>query len=270
MWAAMKAIVLLFISALPAAAQQATPGLESAALLGGWPMANGHRMVALELRLQPGWKTYWRSPGDTGIPPSFDWSGSENLGEVTIHWPRPEVIESAGETTFGYHDTLILPIEVAPRDPGQAVDIRGQVDFGLCQDICVPARAELQMAPAGRFQDPRILQALDDVPRIAATPAQCRIEEIADGMRVTATLPALPALKIAPAPAPAPAVAMELARAGIWVSQPETTLRDGEVVATSDFIDATGKPFALDPAQLRLTLIAGAAAVEFSGCQPEG
>ena len=53
-------------------------------------------MAAVEIRLAPGWHTYWRVPGEAGIPPRFDWSGSQNLAAVAYEWPRPEIIVSYG------------------------------------------------------------------------------------------------------------------------------------------------------------------------------
>ncbi|MDF3607022.1 protein-disulfide reductase DsbD family protein [Paracoccus sp. DMF-8] len=238
----------------------AEPGLISARLLPGWELTNGNRMVALELRLQPGWKTYWRSPGDTGVPPEFDWTGSDNLGTVAVHWPRPEMIESGGEITLGYHELLVLPIEVTPADPDAPLTLRGSVDFGLCLDICVPGHATLEAGTAQPDPDPRIQAALDRVPDPSDLPLTCRIEEIPDGMRVSATVDQ-PQERTGET-----AVAMELDDANVWVSQPETRRDGGHLTAASDFIDETGKPFALDPDRLRITLISGDDAQEITGC----
>ena len=70
------------------------PGLQSARLLAGWTDAGGTRISALELVLEPGWKTYWRNPGDTGLPPSFDWSAAANMTGAEIIWPAPQVNSS--------------------------------------------------------------------------------------------------------------------------------------------------------------------------------
>ncbi|MTH62860.1 protein-disulfide reductase DsbD domain-containing protein [Paracoccus shanxieyensis] len=266
----MKSLALVMILAAPALAHAQTaqslppvvdslpPGLAGAALLPGWITPDGHRMTALRLDLEPGWKTYWRSPGDAGIPPRFDWQGSGNVGQVVLHWPRPEAIESGGERTLGYHDQMILPLEIAPADPGQPVDLHAVVDFGLCDDICVPAQVTL-IAPAPQESpDPLIQTALADVPQRALDKPLCRIEEISDGMRVTALFPE----------ASAPEVAMELP--GIWVSQPELAQQDGVLQATADFISETGKPFQLDPQKLVLTLIRPDSATEYDGCDPQG
>ncbi len=73
-------------------------------------------MAAFEITLEEGWKTYWRSPGDAGIPPRFDWENSHNLDGVALHWPRPAVFESFGTQTIGYSEKLILPVELTPVD----------------------------------------------------------------------------------------------------------------------------------------------------------
>lgn len=264
----MKLLALLMLLPLPALAQtgpgtmpapELPPGLVSASLLAGWTTESGHRMTALRLQLEPGWKTYWRSPGDAGVPPQFDWSGSQNLGTLTPRWPRPEAIESGGERSLGYHDALLLPIEVAPAVPGQPVVLRARVDFGLCDSICVPARVELTAPPPSPDPDPAILAALSREPRLDPDQPVCTITQIADGMRVTARFDK-----------DAPEAAMELDDARIWVSQPELSRQDGQLLAQSDFIAESGKPFPLDPAQVRLTLIAPDHAVEYRGCRPTG
>ena len=270
----MKPLILLMLSPLAAMAQDLPqdlpPGVESLQMLGGWPTGDGHRMVALELRLEPGWKTYWRSPGDAGIPPSFDWSGSENAAEVTIHWPRPEVIDSGGELTLGYRDELILPIEIAPADPDKPIRISGRVDFGLCRDLCVPAHADFTAGPPAKRRDPRILAALDAMPQKAAVQPACRIEEIRDGMRVTATLPeAHPEVGIGDEVGAGgqPAAALELAEDdSIWASPAVITRGVDRLSVSADFVAASGQPFALDPRDLRLTLIGGGGAIEYRGC----
>lgn len=265
----MKTLALLLISTLPALAQDGAapssppradmpPGLVSAELLPGWITPEGQRMTALALRLEPGWKTYWRSPGDTGVPPHFDWQGSANLGQAIAHWPRPEAIESGGERTLGYHDALILPIEITPAIPGTAVDLQAVIDLGLCEDICVPVQVNLTAPPPGTRPDPMIEAALARVPDVSSEQPACRIEPIADGMRVTAEFD----------DHDAPEVAMELENEDVWVSQPELARKDGRLTAQADFIDGTAKPFALDAGQIRLTLIAPGSATEFLGCDP--
>ncbi|MEO1307435.1 MAG: protein-disulfide reductase DsbD domain-containing protein, partial [Pseudomonadota bacterium] len=106
-------------------AQGALPQtLVTVQFLPGWQTDSGARMSGLHLKLAPGWKTYWRSPGDAGIPPDFSWRGSENLRAVKIHWPAPSVYSSYGLRTVGYDGEVILPISVVPRNASQPVRLR--------------------------------------------------------------------------------------------------------------------------------------------------
>ncbi len=163
-----KTLALILLTAAPVLAQdfpvgEMPPGLVSARLLPGWITPEGDRMTALQVELEPGWKTYWRSPGDAGIPPHFDWQGGGNLGQVQLFWPRPEVIESGGERTLGYHDRMLLPIRIAPAAPGQPVEPRAVIDLGICLDICVPVQVSLQAGPPGPGPDPQIQAALAEM-----------------------------------------------------------------------------------------------------------
>ncbi len=260
-----KTLALVLLTAAPAFAQdfplaEMPPGLVSARLMPGWVTPDGARMTALQVELEPGWKTYWRSPGDAGIPPHFDWRTAENLGEVELFWPRPEVIESGGKRTLGYHDRMLLPIRITPALPGQPVAPRAVVDLGICLDICVPVQVSLQAGPPGPGPDPQIEAALARVPGASDDQPECRISEIADGMQVTALLPR----DRRPA---GDQVAIEHESKDIWVSAPEMTDRDGDISATADFVAASGKPFPLAPAQIRLTLIGPQDAVEYRGCK---
>ncbi len=254
---------LIAVATPPAAQPPADlpPGLTSARLLPGWTDAAGNRISALELQLQPGWKTYWRVPGDSGLPPSFDWSGSDNLADVTYHWPTPEAIDSGGEVTMGYHDRLILPLTITPQDPARPVALQTALEFGLCERICVPAHLELSAPEPGGQPDPAIKAAMADVPRPVTDQPLCRLEDLEDGVQVHALLPLTDAS----------AAVLELAdRPEVWVSGTELHPEDQAQRATADFVSPEGAPFALDTDQLRLTVITPDGAIEMRGCAPEG
>ena len=165
----------------------------AAELLPGWQMENGHHMAGLRLQLAPSWKTYWRAPGEAGIPPLFNWSGSENVRSIRIHWPSPSVFHTNGMQTIGYHDAVVLPLEVTPRDSSLPVVLRAQVDLGVCKDICMPATivVEAALTNPGTGGD-AIRAALKSRPKSASeggvTGLSCAVEPIADGLRVTATI----------------------------------------------------------------------------------
>ena len=106
--------------------------------------------LGLEFRLAPGWKIYWRSPGDAGLPPRIDWAGSENFASAAIRWPAPERFELFGLDTFGYGGNVVLPIDMHPARPGEPIRVQARVDYLVCEKICIPYDADLAMTlPAG-------------------------------------------------------------------------------------------------------------------------
>lgn len=252
----------LIAGTMPSIARQAAdmpPGLASARLLPGWTDSSGNRVSALELELLPGWKTYWRAPGDTGLPPSFDWSGSDNLADVTYHWPTPEAISSGDEITVGYHNRLVLPLTIRPRDPAQPVALHTALEFGLCERICVPAYLELTAPGADDQPDPTIQAAMANVPRPVDDQPICRLKDLSDGVQVTAMLPISNA-RIA---------VLELVdHPEIWVSGTGLHHSEQAQLATADFVPPEAAPFMLDTDQLRLTVLTPEGAVEMRGCAP--
>lgn len=106
--------------------------------------------AALELRLAPGWHTYWRTPGDAGFPAAIDWSGSENLASADISWPAPRRLTIEGLENIVYLDHVVLPIALTVTDPGKPVRLRAEVDYASCEKICIPYHATLNLTlPAG-------------------------------------------------------------------------------------------------------------------------
>lgn len=237
----------------------------SAELIDGWRTDTGHEMAAMRLVLAPGWKTYWRAPGEAGIPPRFNWSGSENLSGVAIHWPRPTMFDLNGVRTFGYHDLLVLPIELTARDPGAPVLLKAAVDLGVCDEICVPMALSLSgnIQPGGA-QVPEIRAALADQPELARkaglTAARCKAEPIRDGMRLTGRL-------TLPKVGPEEVAVVELADESVWVSAAATTRSGGDLEATVDLVPSSAQPFAVNRSDIRITVFGSTGrAVELQGC----
>ncbi|MGQ9371884.1 protein-disulfide reductase DsbD family protein [Azospirillum sp. ST 5-10] len=110
----------------------------------------GRIPLALEVRLEPGWKTYWRSPGDAGLPPRLAWDGSANLKDATLRYPAPHRMTTLGIETVGYEDEVVFPIDAVPDVPGAAVDLRAAVDLLVCAELCIPQRVDVSLAlPSG-------------------------------------------------------------------------------------------------------------------------
>lgn len=235
-----------------------------AGLLPGWATDQGTHMAALSLTLAPGWKTYWRSPGEAGIPPSFDWSGSQNLRSVAIHWPTPQVFHTQGMQSIGYHDGMLLPLEVTAIDPSQPVTLHARIDMGVCNDICVPAMLDLSVTlTQPGVGDPAIKAALRDQPLGAraggVSAVSCTVEATSDGLRVTAHL-AIPQV------GQQETVVMEPGLPGVWTSDSAVMRAGGTLTAVADLVGPSDAPFALDRSAIVLTVLGGAQAVEIRGC----
>jgi DsbC/DsbD-like thiol-disulfide interchange protein len=133
--------------------------------------ADAHTRAGIEVRLERGWKTYWRYPGDAGVPPRFDWSGSENLATTEIRWPAPELLtDETGTKSIGYHDNVVFPVSIVPIDPAKPVKLKLKLDFAVCEKLCVPADAEmtLNVPPETGDLSERLEQAEARVPRRVA------------------------------------------------------------------------------------------------------
>lgn len=102
-------------------------------------------LLALQVRLEPGWKFYWRTPGDAGIPPRFDWSESKNIEGIDVRWPRPERAMEGNLETFVYHDEVILPVAAVPERAGRPVEARLKLAYGVCREICIPYEHEMAL-----------------------------------------------------------------------------------------------------------------------------
>ncbi len=107
--------------------------------------------VGLQLRLTPGWHTYWRTPGDAGLAPTISWQGSRNLASATVAWPAPERLPAvAGLQTVGYEDGVVLPVSVTLAHPGTTLRLHAEVDYASCKNVCIPYHASLDLTlPAG-------------------------------------------------------------------------------------------------------------------------
>lgn len=133
----------LLLAAGPALAGPVVPPPETRLFAASAPEPDGSWRLGLEIVLPAGWHTYWRSPGDAGVPPLFDTAASTNLARFDVGYPPPVRYFDGFGTSLVYHDKVVLPVTVAPVSAGNPVDFRVRFDFGYCEEICVPATAEL-------------------------------------------------------------------------------------------------------------------------------
>jgi DsbC/DsbD-like thiol-disulfide interchange protein len=157
-------------------------------------------MVAgVQIRLAEGWKTYWRNPGDSGVPPHFDWSGSKNLKQAEVLYPAPRRFAEADGTAIGYADEVMFPVRITPERPGEPVELKLNLAYGLCKTLCIPNEAtlSLELPPqdaAGQSQDPLLGRLIELAPKpveAGELPALGKLEARLDGARPELVIEAL-------------------------------------------------------------------------------
>ncbi|MCU4651350.1 protein-disulfide reductase DsbD family protein [Roseibacterium sp. SDUM158016] len=261
------AATALALSPLPASAQfegRSADSVVQISFLEGWRMENGHHMAGIRISLAPGWKTYWRAPGEGGVPTVLRLRSAEGITGMAIHWPRPEVFFTNGMRSIGYRDDVVLPVEFVVDDDGTH-RLEGRVEMGVCLDVCMPVTLDISgdlLPDTGR--DHEIGLALSDRPMTAveagAGDARCEVEPISDGLRVTVTAQV-------PSTGNDETLVLEHRDPEIWVSEAATRRDGGTITAVADIVPPDHGPFALDRSDLRITVIGTAMAVELDRCR---
>jgi len=122
----------------------------------------------IEFELQDGWKTYWRTPGDSGVPPRIDFAKSENIESVTPLFPAPSKFpDGAGGVSYGYQKHLVLPLRIVPKSADKPVTLRATIDYAICERLCLPVDASLELGfvDAVSAMDSELATALNTVPK---------------------------------------------------------------------------------------------------------
>jgi DsbC/DsbD-like thiol-disulfide interchange protein len=139
-------------------------------IAGSSPPDGGPIRAGVEIRLKSGWHTYWRYPGDAGVPPRFDFSQSQNLKSVEVRWPAPQRIPEQGLVAIGYTGDVILPLAIVPQIRGEPVKLRLKLDYAVCEMLCVPAegKAELVLTAGASSHETALAAAEARVPKRTA------------------------------------------------------------------------------------------------------
>ncbi|MEO1779928.1 MAG: protein-disulfide reductase DsbD domain-containing protein [Pseudomonadota bacterium] len=264
-----SACALAALSALPVPATAGDYDPVTAEVLQGWTLPDGRRVAAIRLTLEPGWKTYWRAPGDAGIPPHFDWSRARNIAGVDISWPTPSVYTEFGMRSLGYSGEVVLPLHITPERSGAPIRLRTKMSLGVCAEVCLPhtLRIDAVLDTTDTGPTPAIVAALADTPFAAdeagVVSAACRIAPSEHGMSIEAhvTLPHTGGTEVA---------VIEPGTPGIWVSEPETARQGGTLVAVSEMVHPDGGAFSIDRSNVRITILGGDYAVDVQGCTAAG
>ncbi len=261
----LSALVLSCATALPLAAGDSFTVPVTGEIIDGWQQPDGTRIAALRLTLAPGWKTYWRQPGDAGIPPQFDWSGSKNLHGVGITWPAPKVFLTAGARTVGYSGVVTFPLTLAPRRADEPIELSADLDIGVCSDICVPHQMRLTAVLEGtnKKPTPAVAAALAARPLSAkeagVKATTCALSPTADGVQIEARmrLPSTGGTEV---------VIIEPGQPGLWSSETTVVRQGGILVAKGEIVANGGGALALDRSAIRITVLGQKHAVDIRGC----
>jgi DsbC/DsbD-like thiol-disulfide interchange protein len=218
------------------------------------------RHAGIEMKLQPGWHTYWRYPGDSGVPPQFDFSGSDNLKTAKVLYPAPQLHKDEAGETIGYAGDVVFPVEVTAKDPSRPVQLHVSVDYAVCEKMCVPAKgtASLALAP-GAPPNPTLQAALARVPeKVSASAAGLNVKRSGTGAKPTVTIDL-------PAPASGPVSVFVEGPTASWalpIPKPAAQAPAGKRAFT---FALDGLPPGADPAKpidLTVTVVEGARAFE--------
>ena len=147
--------------------------------------------AGIEIKLDPGWHTYWRYPGDSGVPPRFDFSQSDNLSAATVLYPVPHLYSDETGNTLGYKDAVIFPVRVVPKETDKPVTARLKFEYAVCEKVCVPVEgmAELALTAGASALDAPLKAAEARVPKaVSAAQAGLTLHRTPGGAKPMVTV----------------------------------------------------------------------------------
>ncbi|SUZ31569.1 hypothetical protein ROE7235_01318 [Roseibaca ekhonensis] len=249
----------------PATAQVPRPSdIVAAEVLPGWRTEHGTIMAALHLRLARDWITYWRHPGESGIPPRLDLSGSGNLAGARLHWPAPRLFTKAGYLSIGYANELVLPLELTPTSAGMPIDLRAAFSIGVCDDVCIPVDMQFATVLDGRGgPDRAIRSALARQPESGRSAGlsdlRCEVQPAAKGMHLSAhwTIPQRAGQEY---------ILLELPGSAWRVQSLPSQRVGGQLTGQAMLRGKKGQAAGIDRSAIRMTLITPDGTFEHQGC----
>lgn len=225
---------------------------------------DGSRSAALVLDIKPGWKTYWRSPGEAGVPPRFDWSASQNLQDAHIHWPRPMAFESFGMTTLGYEGRAVLPVTLVPVDPSRPIALVLKAELGVCKDICVfeHGTVNASIAPGDPAQGADLVS--EALGRLPISGAQAGIAVLTCSVAGGGADRAFSARLSLPEGTATPMVVLE-GPENTWFHQ-QSVAQEGGDLAIDATLSSYGEVAWIGRDDIRITVLGDDMAAEIQGC----
>lgn len=256
----------LFYSLVPSPSHAMDTDVVHGRIISGARLADGRHVAGLELSLSKGWKTYWRSPGESGIAPIFDLSASRNVASFHIEWPKPTLDVTFDMISVVYKDKVILPFVLTPKSPDQDIVLDIHADIGVCETVCIPksVSASATLAANDTQLEPELAQArtmiIPDARDIGASKATCTLRPVDQDIRLEITYSGL-------SHAPRTYATVELSDPDLYsfdvthAAGPQTTISG--LIASQ-----TGSPIALARDDITVTVIEDERSFAFAGCWP--
>jgi suppressor for copper-sensitivity B len=230
-------------------------------LVASKPDAVGGANAALEMELAPGWHTYWRTPGEAGIPPMFDFSGSSNLKNTAVGFPPPERLDDGFAITNIYTGRVVLPLTVEPADPAVPVVLAMKLELGVCEEVCIPVTLEASVTLEAADNAEAAAIVAEAVGRLPGG-AQEGSFDVAD-VRRTGGGDDEPAFEFtARLPDPAATEIFVEGPSDWYPDVPQAVGRDGNTVVYRVSFDRLGAKTPIAGALIRFTVVSGGQAME--------
>lgn len=254
----LAALLTLASSAISASAASSdwveTEGGSVRLVTTGVPDAEGTLTGMIDIVLKPGWKTYWRDPGDAGVPPTLDVSRSQNVSGAELAFPPPSRHDEGDFTWAGYGAPVAFPVTFRITDPAQPVVLDADLFLGICQTICIPVKAEFRLDPTDGADSTEDADAVTSAIAALPAPASAAFGASVSGrsgtmLTIAATVPGDPS-----------AADIFLAGDGALIfGTPQRSVKDGRLEFT---VEVEGLDEAPADTAIAYTLAAGGAAVD--------
>ncbi|MGB0498695.1 MAG: protein-disulfide reductase DsbD domain-containing protein [Rubricella sp.] len=238
-------------------------------LLPGWMEDDDRYVAAVSIELPSGWKTYWRTAGEGGIAPVFDWTGSTNIAEAELIWPTPTVFDAWGMRSFGYEGGVVIPVRFELIDPDRDARADLQLEFGVCEDICIAAEATTTAnLPVGESHNAILIETmLADGPRDARqhglSIANCVVDPGEDGSDVRVTADLLFAEDVSEVPV----IVLDSTDSGLWFGETVAAQQNARLFsAVAPVVPLSSGPLFIERGSLRFSVITASGVLEHYGC----
>ncbi|MEL6679850.1 MAG: protein-disulfide reductase DsbD domain-containing protein [Pseudomonadota bacterium] len=251
-----------------AATAQGVEGHSRVTLLPGWAEGADSYVAAVQIELGRGWKTYWRSPGMGGIPPQFDWTGSQNIAAVEVLWPTPEVFYTYGMRNIGYTDRVVFPVRMTLADRSADTNVSLRLSYGVCADICIPAEAAMSGAlPVAEAANQSVIGAA--IADAAVTGSSAGLTSVACRLApgdAEGDFGLAADLAFAEPLGAVPVTVFEIGDPDLWIEPAETEAAAGQIAAHSNLTYFGEGALGVSREDINISLILPERVIEIQGC----